>query len=91
MIQVHAPGPAWQLAGFERRSVLIDQAVAMLGVSRRTVYYWIRQGRLHTIRTRCGSQRVLLSSMGNLAHTPEPANMAAPGTQSYEVFDSVGA
>jgi excisionase family DNA binding protein len=44
------------------RSVLIDQAMEMLGISRRTVYYWIRQGRLQTIRTRGGSQRVLLSS-----------------------------
>ncbi len=91
MIQVHAPGSVWRLAGPERRSVLIDQAVAMLGVSRRTVYYWIRQGRLQTIRTRCGSQRVLLSSMDNLARTPASAAMQAPGTESYEAYDSVGA
>jgi len=41
------------------RSVLLDQAAQLLGVSRRTVYYRIRDGRLLTIRTRCGSQRVL--------------------------------
>jgi excisionase family DNA binding protein len=45
------------------RSVLIDQATQILGVSKRTVYYWIRDGRLRTIRARCGSQRVLLSSI----------------------------
>jgi excisionase family DNA binding protein len=45
------------------RSVLVDQAAELLGVSRRTVYYRIRDGRLQTIRTRCGSQRVLLSSI----------------------------
>ncbi len=50
-----------------RRSVLIEQAVALLGVSRRTVYYWIRDGRLQTLRTRCGTQRVLLSSIRALA------------------------
>ena len=45
------------------RSLLVDQAAQLLGVSRRTVYYRIREGRLQTIRTRCGSQRVLLESI----------------------------
>ena len=45
------------------RSVLLEEAAALLGVSRRTVYYRIREGRLCTIRTRCGSQRVLLESV----------------------------
>ena len=45
------------------RSLFIDQTAAILGVSRRTVYYRIRDGRLRTIRTRGGSQRVLLSSI----------------------------
>ena len=44
-------------------SVLLDQAAELLGVSRRTVYYRIRAGRLRTIRTRCGSQRVLVDSI----------------------------
>ena len=91
MVQHLMAGSVWQLSGVERRSVLIDQAVAMLGVSRRTVYYWIRQGRLRTIRTRCGSQRVLLSSMVSLHHSSEPAGMADAGAESYEVLDSVGA
>lgn len=46
-----------------RRSVLIPDAAQALGVSRRTVYYRIRAGLLMTIRTRCGSQRVLWSSI----------------------------
>ena len=45
------------------RSVTIDQAAQLLGVSRRTVYYRISEGRLHTIRTLGGSQRVLLESL----------------------------
>jgi excisionase family DNA binding protein len=45
------------------RSVMIDQAAGLLGVSRRTVYYRIREGKLRTIRTPCGSQRVLLDSL----------------------------
>ena len=44
-------------------SLLIDRAAAFLGVSRRTVYYRIREGRLLTIRTIGGSQRVLLESI----------------------------
>jgi excisionase family DNA binding protein len=49
-----------------RASLLIDEAAAALGVSRRTIYYRIRQGRLATIRTRGGSQRVLWSSITGL-------------------------
>ena len=45
------------------RSLLVDHAAQLLGVSRRTIYYRIRQGRLRTVRTRCGSQRVLVESI----------------------------
>lgn len=45
------------------RSVSIEQAAQLLGVSRRTVYYRIRESRLRTIRTLGGSQRVLLDSV----------------------------
>jgi excisionase family DNA binding protein len=43
--------------------VSIEQAAQLLAVSRRTVYYRIRDGRLRTIRTLGGSQRVLLDSV----------------------------
>ena len=45
------------------RSVTIDQAANLLRVSRRTIYNRIRDGRLQTIRTIGGSQRVLVSSL----------------------------
>ena len=45
------------------RSVSLGQAAEMLQVSIRTVYYWIREGRLRTIRTLNGSQRVLVDSL----------------------------
>ncbi len=45
------------------RSVSLGQAAVMLHVSIRTVYYWIREGRLRTIRTLNGSQRVLMESI----------------------------
>jgi excisionase family DNA binding protein len=52
--------------GFEPRigrSVSLDHAAELLGVSRRTIYNRIREGRLQTIRTLGGSQRVLVDSM----------------------------
>ncbi len=48
------------------RSVSIEQAAQLLGVSRRTVYYRIRDGRLRTIRTIGGSQRVLMDSVDEI-------------------------
>jgi excisionase family DNA binding protein len=48
------------------RSVSIEQAAQILGVSRRTVYYRIRDGRLRTIRTIGGSQRVLMDSVDEM-------------------------
>lgn len=45
------------------RSVSLDHAAELLGVSRRTIYNRIRDGRLQTIRTIGGSQRVLLESV----------------------------
>jgi excisionase family DNA binding protein len=53
------------------RSVSIATAVRVLGVSRRTVYYWIRDGRLQTVRTLGASQRVLIESL-ELARRRQP-------------------
>lgn len=48
------------------RSVAIEHAAHLLGVSRRTVYNRIKDGRLSTLRTRSGSQRVLIASIERL-------------------------
>jgi excisionase family DNA binding protein len=50
------------------RSVTIDHAAQLLGVSRRTVYYRIREGKLRTIRTLGNSQRVLMESVHEQRH-----------------------
>ena len=62
------------------RSFLIDDAAQLLGVSRRTIYYRIREGRLRTIRTRCGSQRVLVSSIETLLREMRGCGAAATET-----------
>ncbi|HET9196463.1 MAG: excisionase family DNA-binding protein [Vicinamibacterales bacterium] len=54
------------------RSVSIDRAAELLNVSRRTIYNRIRDGRLQTIRTRCGSQRVVVESMHGAGFRPQP-------------------
>jgi excisionase family DNA binding protein len=56
------------------RSVSLDHAAELLGVSRRTIYNRIRDGRLQTIRTLGGSQRVVLDYVredgSHAAHVP---------------------
>ena len=59
------------------RSVSIDQAAALLNVSRRTIYNRIREGRLLTIRTMGGSQRVLVESLVELGFRPQAFSAAA--------------
>ncbi len=61
--------------GFEPRigrSVSLDHAAQLLGVSRRTIYNRIREGRLQTIRTLGGSQRVLLDSVSADSRASDP-------------------
>jgi len=61
-----APHETAREVGFEPRigrSVSLDYAAELLGVSRRTIYNRIREGRLQTIRTIGGSQRVLMDSV----------------------------
>jgi len=67
-----APGTTIR-AEFEARigrSVSLDHAAELLGVSRRTIYNRIREGRLQTIRTLGGSQRVLLDSVNEFKGQP---------------------
>ncbi len=70
--------------GFEPRlgrSVSIDHAAQLLKVSRRTIYNRIRDGRLQTIRTLGGSQRIVVSSLYDLG-LPLDVTVAAPDTSS---------
>ena len=59
------------------RSVSLDQAASLLHVSRRTIYNRIRDGRLLTIRTMCGSQRVLVESLCHFGFRPQAFSASA--------------
>jgi excisionase family DNA binding protein len=78
--QVHQAGIQWAEHDLTGRSVFIEQAMRMLGVSKRTVYYRIREGRLQTIRVRGGSQRVLIESIRDLVATDK--QRTAPSRRS---------
>jgi excisionase family DNA binding protein len=56
----------------------LEHAAELLGVSRRTIYNRIRDGRLQTIRTVGGSQRVLLDSF--LPRYLRPQVSSLPGS-----------
>ena len=60
------------------RSVSLDQAAQLLGVSRRTIYNRIRDGLLQTIRTHGGSQRVLVESCRILATAQDAGSASGP-------------
>ena len=73
------------------RSVTIDQAAELLRVSRRTIYNRIREGKLLTIRTIGGSQRVLISSLDENRKVVwgtrvEPVRAPETGLAQPEVF-----
>ena len=77
-------GAAEATIGFEQRigrTVSLEQAATLLGVSRRTIYNRIRESRLQTIRTVGGSQRVLVQSLGALGGRTFGDSRPAPGTE----------
>ncbi len=45
------------------RTVLINRAAELMSVSRRTIYNWIQSGKIATVRTAAGTQRVVTESL----------------------------
>jgi excisionase family DNA binding protein len=78
LIETHAPDQ--ELEPKLGRSVSIDQAASLLNLSRRTIYNRIREGRLQTIRTMGGSQRVLVLSLVSLGFRPQPFSASPQAT-----------
>jgi len=72
------------------RTLLIDDAARAMGVSRRTVYYRIREGNLQTVRTRCGSQRVIVRSLSWLRQQGRHRNARCGPPLAERVTDAGG-
>jgi excisionase family DNA binding protein len=68
------------------RSIPIDQAAHLMNVSRRTVYNWIRQGRLRTTPNERGAMRVLVQSLFDLGFKPQ-AFSASASAASFDIRD----
>ncbi len=61
----------------DRQTVNVDQAMAIAERSRRTIYYWIKSGKVACLRTHLGgfsSVRIYADSIPTLAHVPLTAD-----------------
>lgn len=47
----------------KRPTINMVQACAMAGVSRRTLYYWMEQGKVEVLRTPTGRPRILADTL----------------------------
>lgn len=54
-----------------RKTLNLDQAAEEAGVSRRTIYNWIRAQKVETLRTAGGSLRVYADSLFQAARHPK--------------------
>ena len=64
-------------------TVTITKAAEILGVTRRSIYSYIRAGRLVTVR-RGVSQRVEVDSLRHFAETRTAPPVASPGPEDAE-------
>ena len=78
-IPSHEPNEKRAVLG---RSVSLREAAEALSVSVRTIYNWIRVGRLETIRTLGGSQRVITESLHRCGRRLKPRG--AVGDDGHE-------
>jgi excisionase family DNA binding protein len=53
----------WYVDGYSRRRVNTVQAAEMAGVSRRTIYNWMRAGRVEYVRTPTGAVRIYADTL----------------------------
>lgn len=60
-----------------RERVNINQAAAIAGVSRRTVYNWIEAGKLEYVRTAGGAIRIYVDTLLRKEPAPVPRSSSA--------------
>jgi excisionase family DNA binding protein len=59
------------MAQRSRREVLtVDAACEAVGVSRRTMYYWMSNGKVEFIRTASGKARIFTDSLWRTGNVP---------------------
>ena len=57
----------------DRQSVSISRACQLVGVSRRTIYNWIADGKIQYVRTAGGSVRIFADTLWREPNPDEPA------------------
>ncbi len=53
----------WATEAVTRQTVSINQAAARAGVTRRTIYHWIEDGRVEYVRTAGGAIRIFVETL----------------------------
>ncbi len=62
----------------DRTTVSIRQAYELVGVSRRTIYYWIASGKVERVRRVTGSTRIFVDT---LWRTPDDTAASRPDSR----------
>jgi excisionase family DNA binding protein len=56
----------------DRKTISIMKACELVGVSRRTIYNWITDGKIQYVRTAGGSVRIFADTLWRDPHAGEP-------------------
>jgi len=64
----------------ERKTISIMKACELVGVSRRTIYNWIANGKVEYVRTAGGSVRIFVDTLWR-----EPEQRAGWGNRKHNV------
>ena len=62
----------------DRKTVSISRACELVGVSRRTIYNWIADGKIQYVRTAGGSVRIFADTLWRDPDTSEPPWLVEP-------------
>ena len=70
--------PAVQIMMIDRKTIPIMKACELVGVSRRTIYNWIANGKVEYVRTAGGSVRIFVDTLWRVPGRPaEPPRKEA--------------
>ena len=69
----------------DRKTISINKASELVGVSRRTIYNWITDGKVEYVRTAGGSVRIFVDT---LWRTPEDTTISRHGSREVAAAGS---